>query len=90
MANTDKSWSRKPLLSVDDAAVLLGQSRSSIYRAIGRGDLPVPVFTINGRIRIARRSVERLLAGELPLTASEEGVDETGERSGGLFGGPEA
>src|ERR1035438_6035687 len=90
MANSDKSWSRKPLLSVDDAAVLLGQSRSSIYRAIGRGDLPVPVFTINGRIRIARRSVERLLAGELPLTAREEGVDETGAQSGGLFGVPGA
>jgi predicted DNA-binding transcriptional regulator AlpA len=60
MANSDKSRSRKPLLSVDDAAVLLGQSRSSIYRAIGRGDLP------------------------------EEGVDETGEQSGGLFGVPGA
>ena len=50
----------------------------------------MPVFTINGRIRIARRSVERLLAGELPLTAREEGVDETAEQSGGLFGLPGA
>ena len=88
MANSDKSWSRKPLLSVDDAAVLLGQSRSSIYRAIGRGDLPVPVFTINGRIRIARHVVERLPAGELPLTAREEEVVEAGEQSGGSSGSP--
>lgn len=63
----DKGWSQRPLLSVEDTAVLLGQSRSSIYRAIERGDLPLPVFTINGRLRIARRSVERLIAGEWPL-----------------------
>jgi excisionase family DNA binding protein len=54
----------KPLLSVEEAAVLLGESRSSIYRSIGRGDIPVPIFRINGRLRIARRAVERLLAGE--------------------------
>ena len=58
----------KPLLSVDETAILLGTSRASLYRSIERGDLPVPVFTINGRLRIARRAVERLLAGEPPLT----------------------
>jgi predicted DNA-binding transcriptional regulator AlpA len=78
MPKTDKGWSGKPLLSVEDVAILLGQSRSSIYRAIERGDLPLPVFTINGRLRIARRSVERLLAGELPLVR-EDRVLETGE-----------
>jgi excisionase family DNA binding protein len=57
-----------PLLSVDETAIILGTSRSSIYRSIERGDLPVPVFKINGRLRIARRAVERLLAGELPLS----------------------
>jgi len=74
MPRADKSRCPKPLLSVDDTATLLGQSRSSIYRAIERGDLPLPVFTINGRLRIARRSVERLLAGELPLSTGEEGI----------------
>ncbi|MGH9069148.1 MAG: helix-turn-helix domain-containing protein [Acidimicrobiales bacterium] len=64
------SWARgslstKPLLSVEEAAILLGQSRSSIYRSIARGDLPLPVFTINGRWRIPRRAVERLVAGEV-------------------------
>lgn len=56
---------RRPLLSVEEAAELLGQSRSSLYRAIERGDLPFPVFTINGRYRIALRSVELVIAGDL-------------------------
>lgn len=69
MGKPDKQRLNAPLLSVDDAAILLGQSRSSIYRAIERGDLPLPVFTINGRLRIARRSVEKLLEGELPVAS---------------------
>jgi predicted DNA-binding transcriptional regulator AlpA len=63
----------RPLLSVDEASILLGQSRASLYRAIERGDLPVPVFTINGRLRIARRAIERLLEGEPPIIGN--GVD---------------
>lgn len=63
----------KPLLSVDEVAVLLGASRASIYRSIERGDLPLPVFKINGRWKIARRAVERLLSGEAPLV-HQEGV----------------
>jgi excisionase family DNA binding protein len=54
---------RKPLLSVDEVAIQLGESRSTIYRALKRGDLPLPVYTINGRRRIPRRAVERLLEG---------------------------
>ena len=73
------SLAAKPLLSVEDVATLLGQSRSSIYRAIERGDLPLPVFTINGRLRIARRSVERLLNGEAPLPAATGGAVKGGE-----------
>jgi excisionase family DNA binding protein len=64
----------KPLLSVEEAAILLGESRSSIYRSIERGDLPLPVFRINGRLRIARRAVERLIAGELPILGDEDFV----------------
>ncbi len=66
MGARDLRLAAKPLLSVDDTAVLLGQSRSSIYRAIERGDLPLPVITINGRLRIPRRAVERLLEGDVP------------------------
>jgi hypothetical protein len=71
---------------VDETAVLLGESRSSIYRAIERGDLPLPVFTINGRIRIARRAVERLLAGELPLTSGQVSVVEANDHNESILG----
>jgi hypothetical protein len=53
----------------------LGESRSSIYRSIERGDLPLPVFRINGRLRVARRAVERLIAGELPAFADDGFVE---------------
>jgi len=63
----------KPLLSVDQASILLGESRDSLYRSIKRGDLPLPVYRINGRIRIPRRAVPRLLDG-LPPVGTEEPV----------------
>lgn len=56
-----------PLLSVEETAELLGQSRSSLYRSITKGDLPLPIVRIAGRWRIPRRAVERLLDGDLPL-----------------------
>ena len=62
----------KPLISVEEAAELLGCSRSSLYRSISRGDIPVPFVTINGRYRIPRAAVDRLLAGELPTVAMFE------------------
>jgi excisionase family DNA binding protein len=61
----------KPLLSVEEAAVLLGETRSTLYRAIKAGPFPLPIFKIGQRLRIPRRSVERLLAG-LPLTPTED------------------
>jgi excisionase family DNA binding protein len=75
----------RPLLSVEEAAILLGESRSSVYRSIERGDLPLPVFTINGRLRIARRAVERLLAGEPPsgLRGPSFAGSLAGEQAGG-------
>ena len=54
-----------PLLSVEQTARLLGQSRASLYRAIRRGDLPLPVVRVSGRWRVPRRAVERLLAGDI-------------------------
>jgi excisionase family DNA binding protein len=80
----------KPLLSVDEAAILLGASRASLYRSIERGDLPLPVFKINGRLRIARRAVERLLDGEPPLHHEEGAVKggAAGEHSEPTLDGP--
>ncbi len=63
-----KSRLTKPLLSVEETAVLLGENRSSVYRSIERGDFPLPVFKLNGRLRISRRAVERLMEGEYPVT----------------------
>ena len=55
----------KALLSVDEAAEMLGQSRSSLYRAINHGEAPFPVYKI-GTFRIPALAIERLLSGEAP------------------------
>ena len=65
-ARSRASLATKPLLSVDEVAVLLGLNRSSVYRSAQRGDLPLPVFAINGRAWVPRRAVERLLEGSSP------------------------
>jgi excisionase family DNA binding protein len=67
---TTTSFGRKPLLSVEEVAILLGQSRSSVYRSIERRDLPLPIFKLNGRWRVPRRAVERLLDGDLLVPSS--------------------
>jgi excisionase family DNA binding protein len=56
----------KPLLSVEETAILLGETRSTLYRAVKAGTLPLPMFRIGSRIRIPRSAVERLIAGEAP------------------------
>ena len=71
MRNNPTLKSPKPLLSVEEAAILMGETRSTLYRSIKAGTFPLPIFRIGQRIRIPRRSVERLLAG-LPLTPPED------------------
>ncbi len=56
----------KPLLSVEETAFLLGETRSTLYRAVKAGTLPLPVLRIGSRIRIPRQAVERLIAGIVP------------------------
>jgi len=73
-----KSRLAKPLLSVEETAVLLGESRSSVYRSIERGDFPLPVFKLNGRLRVSRRAVERLMDGEYPVTTYVHGGSQSG------------
>ena len=62
--------SPRPLLSVEETAILLGETRSTPYRALKAGTLPLPVFRIGSDFRIPRRAVERLIEGldpeELP------------------------
>jgi excisionase family DNA binding protein len=63
MGSNLNSKSSKPLLSVEETAILLGETRSTLYRALKAGTLPLPVFRIGSRIRIPRRAVERLIDG---------------------------
>ena len=65
-ARTRTSSVAKSLLSVEEAAVLLGVDRATCYRAIRRDTFPLPVVRLGGRIRIPRRAVERLLDGADP------------------------
>ena len=60
----------KPFLSVEEAAMLLGEARSTIYRAVKAGTFPLPVVRIGERLRIPRSAVDRLIAGDVP-----KGVD---------------
>jgi len=57
--------SLKALLSVSEAAALLGVHPSTLYRAINRGDAPVNVVPVGKRYRVPRVSVERLLGSEV-------------------------
>ncbi|MGP0107474.1 MAG: helix-turn-helix domain-containing protein [Acidimicrobiales bacterium] len=69
MRNNPTSKSPKPLLSVEETALLLGETRSTLYRAVKAGTLPLPVFRIGSRIRIPRLAVENLIAGKDPRPA---------------------
>jgi predicted DNA-binding transcriptional regulator AlpA len=42
---------------------MLGEDRSTLYRSIKRGDFPLPVVTINGRMRVPRKAIETLITG---------------------------
>jgi excisionase family DNA binding protein len=63
----------KPFLSVVEAAALLGESKSTIYRSIAREDFPIPVVMINGRLRIPRKALDGLVDG-YSTVASEPAI----------------
>ena len=54
----------KALLSVDEAAIMLGVTRSTAYKAIAEGTFPVPIIRVGGRWRVSREALRRLLDGE--------------------------
>ena len=65
----------KPLLSVSEAALLLGMDRSTLYRAIRNGDVEdLPTARVGRRMRIPRRAVERLVAGQVGDSAMKASV----------------
>ena len=57
------SSGERALVGIDEAAVMLGEDRSTLYRSIKRGDFPLPVVTINGRMRVPRKAIETLITG---------------------------
>jgi excisionase family DNA binding protein len=69
----------KPLLSIEETAILLGETRSTLYRAIKAGSLPLPVYTIGRRLRVPRLAVDRLLAGLPPATDDQQHHEACGD-----------
>jgi hypothetical protein len=65
------AWAARAFLSVEETSVLLGVSRSTLYRSLERGDFPVAVVQLNGRLRVSRRAIERLLDGRDPALEPE-------------------
>lgn len=64
------STTPSPFVSVEEAALLLGEARSTLYRAVKAGTLPLPVVRIGARIRIPRIAIDRLIVGEHPSEAA--------------------
>ncbi len=54
------------LLSISQAARLLGVGRSTLYEGIRVGTSVVPVVRVGKQWRVPRAAVERLLEGRLP------------------------
>ena len=51
----------KPLMSVNEVAIVLCMSKATIHRSLKRCDFPIRHFAINGTIRFLRRDVEDFL-----------------------------
>jgi excisionase family DNA binding protein len=62
----------RPFVSIEEAALLLGESRSTVYRAVKSGSFPLPVVRIGERLRVPRSAIERLIAGEVLQIAYQE------------------
>lgn len=76
----DPECGRKPLLSIEETAILLGESRATCYRAVRAGTFPLPVIQLGQRLRVPRRAVERLIDGLDPFNAPDP--DSSGSQSG--------
>jgi excisionase family DNA binding protein len=62
----------RPFVSVEEAALLLGEARSTVYRSVKAGTFPLPVVRIGARIRIPRIAIARLIAGEDPRLSYQD------------------
>ena len=51
-------------VSIQEAALMLGVGRSTVYDAIRRGDFPLPVIRVGARCLVSRNALEQLLGIE--------------------------
>lgn len=72
MHNATTRATPRPFVSVEEAALLLGEARSTVYRAVKAGTFPLPVVRIGARIRIPRIAIDRLIAGENPRLSYQD------------------
>ncbi len=60
------SHSARRTLTVDEAAPILGISATTLYRAIERGECPIPVLRIGTRVLIPRDALDLVLSDARP------------------------
>jgi excisionase family DNA binding protein len=75
-----------PLLTVSQAARLLGTSRSTLYAAIRSGDSSVPVLRIGRQWRVPLAAVERILEGIMSTGPDSTRRDARQTAAGALAG----
>jgi excisionase family DNA binding protein len=68
-------------LTVEQAAALVGISRSSAYECAARGELPTVRF--GRRLRVPRAAVLRLAGEQLVSTPLEQATDQQEQEGGG-------
>ncbi|MDA8027026.1 MAG: helix-turn-helix domain-containing protein [Actinomycetota bacterium] len=56
----------KYLLSIDEAAMILGITRATAYRAINNNTFPVAVVKIGGRMKVVKQALLNFLADNHP------------------------
>ena len=51
-------------LTIEEVAPILGVSPNTLYRALDRGDCPVPVLRFGKRLVVPKDALEAVLRGE--------------------------
>jgi excisionase family DNA binding protein len=54
------------LLTIPQLASMVGLHASTLYRSLDRGEFPLPLIKLGGRIRVSRAAAERLIQGAAP------------------------
>jgi excisionase family DNA binding protein len=54
----------RQVLTVPEAATVLGMHETTIYRQLADGTFPLPVRKIGGRWKISRYQLDRFLSGD--------------------------